>query len=152
MNDLNNFLLPNEPTCVVACSSARARFWRSTSRFGEWKSLAELQDESAVLAESELVSDRPGRAFDIVGEGRHAMSQPESAQDHQTLLFARQVADYLNDAIAESRVNKLVILAAPEFLGYLRAELSNTALKSIALAESRNVSDLGEQEIKRYFE
>ena len=111
-----------------------------------------MRDESAALPEAEFASDRPGRAFDIVGKGRHAMSQHESGQDHQTLEFARQVADYLNEAIAESRVKKLVILAAPEFLGYLRAELSNTALKSIALAESRNVTDLDEEEIKRYFE
>ena len=80
------------------------------------------------------------------------MSQAESAQDHQALVFARQVADYLNDAIADGKVKKLVILAAPGFLGYLRAELSNTALKSVALAEPRNVSDLDEQEIKHYFQ
>lgn len=152
MNNLSNFLLPNEPTCIVACSSARARFWRSTSRYGEWKALAELQNESAALPESGFASDRPGRAFDIVGKGRHAMSQAESAQDHQALVFARQVADYLNDAIANGKVKKLVILAAPGFLGYLRAELSNTALKSVALAEPRNVSDLDEQEIKHYFQ
>ncbi len=111
-----------------------------------------MQDESATHSEAEFASDRPGRAFDIVGKGRHAMSPPESGQDHQTLVFARQVADYLNDAIAESRVNKLVIFAAPKFLGYLRSELSDTALRSIALAESRNVSDLDEKEIRDYFE
>jgi protein required for attachment to host cells len=152
MNNLSNFLLPNEPTCVVACSSARARFWRSTSRFGKWKSLADMQDESATYPEAEFTSDKPGRAFDIVGKGRHAMSPPESAQDHQTLVFARQVAEYLNHAIAESSVNKLVIFAAPKFLGYLRSELSDTALESIALAESKNVSDLDEQEIRSYLE
>ena len=152
MNDISNFLLPNEPTCIVACSSARARFWRSTSRFGEWQSLAEMRDDSANLPESEFASDRPGRAFDIVGKGRHTMSPPESGQDHQTLVFARQVADYLNNAIAENRVSQLVILAAPKFLGYLRSALSDTALKAIALAEPRNLGDLDEKEIKRYFE
>ncbi len=111
-----------------------------------------MQDESANDPEAEFASDRPGRAFDIMGKGRHAMSPPESAQDHQTLVFARQVAEYLNEAIAESRVNKLVIFAAPRVLGYLRSELSDTALRSIALAESRNVSDLDEEEIKSYFE
>lgn len=111
-----------------------------------------MQDESASRSEAEFASDRPGRAFDIVGKGRHAMSQPESGQDHHTLVFARQVAEYLNHAIAESSVNKLVIFAAPRFLGYLRSELSDTALESIALAESRNLSDLDEREIKSYFE
>lgn len=111
-----------------------------------------MQDESATHAEAEFASDRPGRTFDIVGKGRHAMSPTESGQDHQTLVFARQVAEYLNQEIAESSVKKLVILAAPKFLGYLRSELSDTALESIALAESRNLSDLDEEEIKSYFE
>jgi protein required for attachment to host cells len=152
MNDLSNFLLPNEPTCVVACSAARARFWQSTSRFGEWKPLAEMHDEMATHAEAEFASDRPGRSFDIMGKGRHAMSQPESGQDHQSLVFARQVADYLNDAIAESTVTKLVIIAAPRFLGYLRSELTDTALSAIALAEPRNLNDLDEKKIRSYFE
>jgi protein required for attachment to host cells len=80
------------------------------------------------------------------------MSQPESGQDHQTLVFARQVADYLNHAIAESAVTRLVIIAAPRFLGYLRSELSDTALRAIALAEPRNLSDLDEKQIRSYFE
>ena len=111
-----------------------------------------MRDDSAALAESEFASDRPGRAFDIVGKGRHAMSSPESGQDHQTLVFARQVADYLNTTIADSRVSKLVIFAAPKFLGYLRSELSDTALKSVALAEPKNLDDLDEKEIRSYFE
>ena len=111
-----------------------------------------MQDESATQPEAEFASDRPGRAFDIVGKGRHAMSPPESGQDHQTLEFARQVAEYLNSTIAESRVNKLVIFAAPTFLGYLRSELTDTALRSIAIAEPLNVTDLDEKEIKGYFE
>lgn len=152
MNDLSNFLLPNEPTCIVACSAARARFWKSTSRFGDWKLLAEMQDEAATRAESDFASDRPGRSFDIVGKGRHALSQPDSGQDHQALVFARQVADYLNNAIAESAVSELVIIASPRFLGYLRSELSDTALRAIALAEPRNLSDLDEKEIRSYFE
>jgi protein required for attachment to host cells len=111
-----------------------------------------MLDDSAALPESEFASDRPGRAFDIVGKGRHAMSAPESGQDHQTLTFARQVAEYINSAIADSKVNKLVIFAAPRFLGYLRSELSDAALRAVALAEPRNLDDLDEKEIKSYFE
>lgn len=152
MNDLSNFLLPNEPVCIVACSQAGARFWKSTARFGDWKLLAEIDNEMAGRREADYASDRPGRAFDIVGKGRHALSQSESGKNHQTLVFARQCADYLNKAIANSEVNKLVILAAPAFLGYLRSELSNAALASVAHTDARNLVDLDEKEIKKYFE
>ena len=152
MSDLANFLLPNEPTCIVACSAESARFWLSESRFGDWKLLTEMRDEMAPRRESEFASDRPGRSFDIVGTGRHAMSSQVSGQEHQTLLFARQVAAYLNKAIASSEVTRLVLLAAPKFLGYLRSELSNTALRAIALAEPRNLADLDETQIRKYFD
>lgn len=111
-----------------------------------------MRDDSATLPESEFASDRPGRTFDIVGKGRHAMSPPESGQEHQTLTFARQVAKYINSAIADSRVNKIVILSAPKFLGYLRSELSDTALRAVALAEPKDLNDLDAKEIKSYFE
>jgi protein required for attachment to host cells len=152
MNDLTTFLLPNEPTCIVACSAATARFWKSTTRFGDWKLLTEMRNELAGSRESDFSSDRPGRAFDIAGKGRHAMSPAETGQEHQTLLFARQCAGFLSKAISDGQVTKLVLLAAPRFLGYLRSELSNAARAAIVLAEPRNLSDLDETEIRKYFE
>ena len=106
------------------------------------------REEGRVAGAAQLL-DGQGGVFVVVG-GRPQASLEQV--DRALAAFARQVAQYLNNAIAESRVNKLVILAAPEFLGYLRAELSNTALESIALAEARNVSDLDDEDIKRYFE
>lgn len=50
-----------------------------------------------------------------------------------------------------NEVTKLVILAAPRFLGYLRFELSDTALRAIAFAEPRNLDDLDEAQIRQYF-
>lgn len=152
MSDLANFLLPNEPTCIVACSAESARFWLSESRFGDWKLLTEMHDDMAPMRESEFASDRPGRSFDIVGAGRHAMSQKVSGQEQQTLHFARQITDFLNNAVASSDVTRLVLLAAPKFLGYLRSELSDTALRAVVLAEPRNLVDLEEEEIRKYFD
>jgi protein required for attachment to host cells len=103
-----------------------------------------MHDDSATHKEADFASDRPGRAFDIVGAGRHAMSQAESGQDHEMLLFARQVADYLNRSIANSDYLHLVLIAAPRFLGCLRSELSNAALKAVALEEAEH-GELDEQ-------
>lgn len=152
MNDLANFLLPNEPTCIVACSASSARFWLSETRFGAWKLLTEISDDQAASRGSDFSTDRPGRSFDIVGDGRHAMSQKVSGQENQTIQFARDIAEYLNRAIAESKVTSLVILAAPAVLGYLRSQLSDTALRSVSLSHSINLANLEEAEIREYFE
>ena len=152
MTNLTNFLLPNEPTCIVACSASSARFWLSETRFGSWKLLTQMSDEQAAGRESEFSSDRPGRSFDIVGAGRHAMSQKVSGHEHQTMRFAKDIAEFLNSAIAESQVTKLILLAAPAVLGYLRSELSDTALRAVALSQAINLSNLEEARIRKYFE
>jgi protein required for attachment to host cells len=151
MTGLANFLLPNEPTYIVACSAAAARVWRSDLRFGDWTLVAEMGDELASHREQEFESDRPGRSFDIVGAGRHAMSPTESSQDHQTMLFARKLASYLNKAVASGEISHLVLLAAPGFLGHLRSEFSDSTRKVVLLAEPRNLTGLAERDIRNYF-
>jgi len=151
MSELANFLLPNEPTYIVACSAAKARIWLSKSRFGDWQPLTELHNERATRRETDFYSDRPGRSFDIVGSGRHAMSPEVSGHDQETHRFAREVAAYLNHAIANNEASQLVLLAAPGFLGFLRSELSDAATRAVALAEPRNLTDIEEGKIRKYF-
>jgi len=152
MGDLANFLLPNVPTCIVACSAADARLWQSNSRFGDWKFLTAMSHASATKSEAHFASDRPGRAFDSVGAGRHSLSQSESGQQHELLVFARQVADYLNRSIANDDFDHIVLIGAPKFLGCLRTELSGTAKRAVILEASKNLADLDANAIKKYFE
>jgi protein required for attachment to host cells len=152
MGDLATFLLPNAPTCIVACSAAHARFWRSDSRFGAWRRINEMNDPAASQREAEFSSDRPGRSFNSVGKGRHAMSQPQTGQNHEKLIFARQIAKYLNQSIANSDFLHVALIAPPKFLGIVKTELSNTTLRAVVLEESKNLTDLNDAEIKRYFE
>lgn len=152
MGDLANFLLPNEPTCIVACSAAEARLWRSTSRFGEWQFLTSMSNPSATDREAEFSSDRPGRAFDSFGAGRHSMTQARSAHHHDLLQFARQLAEYLNRSIANADFAHIVLIAAPKFLGCLRNEMSDAARRALVLEESKNLTVLDDSAIKKYFE
>lgn len=152
MGDLANFLLPNEPTCIVACSAAEARLWRSASRFGDWEFIGAMSDPAATRREAEFASDRPGRAFDSHGAGRHSMSSTESGQAHEALLFARQVAEFLNQSIANGDFAHIVLIAAPKFLGRLRSQLSDAAKRALVLEESKNLRELDVAGIKKYFE
>ena len=80
------------------------------------------------------------------------MSPQVSGKEQEALRFAREVAAYLNDAIANNEATQLVLLAAPGFLGFLRSELSDAALRAVALAEPRNLADIDENKIRKYFE
>lgn len=152
MGDLKTFLLPNAPTCIVACSAAEARLWRSNTRFGAWTRVTTMSDASAGKSEAEFYSDRPGRAFDSVGGGRHSMSASETGQHHEMTLFAKRVADHLNRSVANSEFAHIVLIGAPKFLGCLRAGLSDATKRAVVFESAKNLSDLDAKAIKKYFE
>ena len=152
MGNLANFLLPNAPTCIVACSAADARLWRSTSRFGDWELITAMSDSAATKTEAEFASDRPGRAFNSVGAGRHSMSTQESGQQHEMQVFARRVADYLNRSIANGQFAHIVLIGAPRFLGRLRAGLTDAAKRAVVMEAAKNLSDFDAAAIRKYFE
>ena len=152
MGDLANFLLPNAPTCIVACSASDARLWRSTSRYGDWDLISTMSDPAANKSEAEFASDRPGRSFNSVGAGRHSMSTSETGQQHEMQVFARRVADYLNRSVASGKFAHIVLIGAPKFLGCLRAGLSDAARRAVVMEAAKNLSDFDTEAIKHYFE
>ena len=152
MSEIKGFLLPNEPTCIVASSGSAAHVWRTTSRFGEWQLLSTLENPEASRREADFASDRPGRSFDSFGRGRHAMEPGHSGHEHELSRFAQQVADKINAAFAAGSVAKLVLLAEPKFLGLLRTRLSHAAAAGIVLEASKNLVKLDVNEIRSYFQ
>ena len=147
----HEFLLPNAPTCIVACAATGARLWRSDTRFGSWVQKAELSKPEAAGREAEFASDRPGRAFDSFGSGRHAMTAGESGRDHEVRNFARELADYLNRGIAAGEFRHIVLIAAPGFLGHLRAGLSDVARRAVVHEAAKDLTGLDVDDIRNYF-
>ncbi|MDX1498602.1 MAG: host attachment protein [Woeseiaceae bacterium] len=151
MPTAENFLLPNEPTWICACSASIARCWRSTARYGQWTLVAEIRDEVASRAERELVSDRPGRAFDRAGHGRHAMEPRTSARTQEKRRFAHRVAQAIDRAVGTGAASRIVLLAGPKFLGLLRDELGPEARAAVVFEAAKNLTALDAAAIRHYF-
>lgn len=73
----------------------------------------------------EIVTDRPGRAFDSAGQGRHAMEPRSDPHEQAQRHFHHELAAYLDAAAKRNAYDRLIIVAPPRALGHLRAELSN---------------------------
>lgn len=65
-------------------------------------------------------ADRPGRSFESAGAKRHAMSREVDPKKHVAIAFAKQVAERLESARIHGEMDRLILIAAPEFLGLLR--------------------------------
>ena len=83
-----------------------------------------LQNESARKKAEELIADRGGRSFDSHGEGRHTVSKEKSGpRTHSAEAFAKDIAARLHKARLQGSFDSFVLIAAPRFLGMLRAAL-----------------------------
>jgi protein required for attachment to host cells len=111
----------------------------------------EFSDGDPARPEKSFASDRPGRAFDSFGSGRHAMASSETGRHHEARKFARQVADYLNAGIAANSFNNIVLISSPAFLGLVRPELSEAARRAVVHELARDLTDLDADAIRHYF-
>ena len=126
---------------------------RIVERSGEPLALAmvrEVTHEEGRKHSGELDTDSPGMAFSRVGSGGgHPMATEETAHDHVAKVFAKRLADELGRDRNEHRFDKLVLVAEPRFLGFLREALdeqtaslvTGTVTKDLAKVE---LKDLGE--------
>lgn len=144
-------LLPNEPTYIVACSGAEARIFLSERRFGSWSQLGVLENPGATLRDQDRNTDRPGRAFDSFGKGRHAMSPEESGREHELQNFAGDISHYLSKAHSAGQFKQLVFIAEPTILGFVRRKLSAPLKRALSFEIPKNPADFDVERLKALF-
>lgn len=119
---------------VVVATSARCRIFSQKAHAAPLEAVSEFDDPGARLKPGEINSDRPGRAFDSNGKGRHAMGSAVNPGEQRSIRFAKRVAEQLDRARQRNRFSRLVLVADPKFLGLLRHGL-NPATRSRLTAE-----------------
>ena len=125
-------------TIVVVASQGEAHFYEVgpgavVSKEGR------MTDSSARLHDRDFSSDRPGRVFDrAAAAGRrgatahHATNGERSAHRHEAQVFARRIATELERRRKDNRFTRILIVAAPAFLGLLRESMHGPLRRMIA--------------------
>ncbi|HEU0224611.1 MAG TPA: host attachment protein [Steroidobacteraceae bacterium] len=128
------------PVCVVVADQSEARVY--LLRGAAIRVAASLENTAARLHDRDLKSDRPGRVYDRAppargrrGAGTHHATGGERTPRRQVAdRFARDVAAAVSAARRSARFDRLVLVAAPRFLGMLRRSLPG-ALRAQVVAE-----------------
>ena len=134
-------------TWVVVADSVRARIFTaetSTSGLAEFETLTHPEGR---MHDRDITSDLPGRNQDSKG-GRHAMEPPTDPKQELAIEFARTVAHHLDAARVKKDFERLVIVAAPSFLGLLRDQLNNTCRKLVAFELNKNLTQHTPEDIR----
>jgi protein required for attachment to host cells len=126
-------VLKKAVTWIVIADGNRAHVVRQV---GVGKPLEAVPGEDFLNPEPQrtrdLGTDKPGRAFDSNGLGqRHGYEQIDWHR-FEKQKFAKTIAEHLERAAETKAFDKLVLVAPPEILGELRANLGKHGMAKIA--------------------
>ena len=124
---------------VVVADSSRARVLESPNRVGPLTEVESLQNPEARAMNKDLNTDKPGRSFDSAGQGRHAMEPGIDAKQVEAIQFARRLRHFLKEQSEAKKFNKLVLAAAPDFLGLLRDNLDKVVREKISVEQDKDL-------------
>lgn len=117
---------------VVLADSSKARIFETESRIGAIRERERMDHEPARAKVSQLVTDGTGTSFDRSGPGRHRVQREIAPKEHEARVFARALAARLDREQRRGTFQRLVLVSAPRFLGYLRPCLSPSVRATLA--------------------
>jgi protein required for attachment to host cells len=113
----------NKHFLVVVANESKAIAYTRASKSGPLQQLRTFENQAAKLKTGDILADKGGRSFDSHGQGRHTMA--DDPKQHLAEGFARHIAEYIAADVHNGTCRGYALVAAPHFLGLLRAELTS---------------------------
>jgi protein required for attachment to host cells len=143
---------------IVVANEGEARFYDASRHDAPLTEGGHLENPSARLHDRDLKSDRPGRVFHsaLSSAGRrgavahHGVGGESGPRRHEAGLFAKRVVEELEMARREGRFERLVLIAAPAFLGHLREALPKSLRTSLAAEVDKDLVRQPEEAIQAH--
>jgi protein required for attachment to host cells len=111
----------------------------------------ELEHPDGRLTDREIDTDKPGRAFSSAGAGGgHPMNREELASERVGRDFARRISECLFKARVANRVDRIVLVAEPRFLGYLREALDAATADCVIASVRKDLAAVPTRELAPY--
>lgn len=133
---------------ILAANSGNAKLFSSDSPTSSLVEIETFVNSVARAKEIDLTSDRPGRSFDSHGQGRHAMEVRIKPKEQNQLNFAKLIAERLEQGRIEEAFEHIVLVAAPAFLGQLRANFDASLSKLVCLEIDKDYTSLRPDELR----
>lgn len=138
--------MPN--TWVLVADSARARVFEFAYDASELREVASFTNPEGRIAQRELRHDRLPRVNESAGRARHAIEPHTSLKQKSMDQFAHFLGKELEQAHATHSYERLVLVAAPRFLGALHGALGDSLQKCVAAEISRNLTLMSPAKIR----
>lgn len=137
-------------TWIVVADEAKARILSMSKLTEPLVEFKTSTSSEAKMLDQELVSDKSGTSYDGSGQGRHSMGERHEHKEQYGIRFAKEIGDYLEENRQTNTYSKLIIIAAPRFLGVLRKVLTKGVLELITLEVDKDLTMMDSQVIREY--
>lgn len=107
-----------------------------------------FDNPGARAKQMDFTSDRLGRSFDSHGEGRHAMEVEVEPKEQEQIRFAKLIADRLEKGRVDNDFERFVVVAAPAFLGQLRANFGAPLSSLVSLEVDKDYTALRPEDLR----
>ncbi len=133
----------------VVADQSRARIFTAKAPLGRLREVDDIIHPEARQHDSELGTDKPGSNAGTDG-ARHAMPSRETLREHEAQVFARTLAEHIEQQRVAGGFAQLVLIAPPHFLGMLRDELSAPCQKMLIRSVDKNLTTLSADEVREH--
>ena len=135
---------------ILVANQSEARIYIVEKPRGPLVEVGRLEHRAGQSRAGEMQSDRPGRAFERVGRVRHAMEPEVDPKEQEATKFAKEISHYLESGQQHGRFDRLVLVAAPHFLGLLRKALSPPTAKHVTQEIAKNLVQYDAEGIREH--
>ena len=135
---------------IVVADSARARIFTADSAHSPLNEIETMAHPEGRMHEQDMVSDMPGKDSGKGGGGDHAFQEKIEPKEEEMIEFAKRLADYLDETCKANKLNKLLLVAAPAFLGELRTHLSKETSEKIVFELDKNLAQYSIEDIRQH--
>lgn len=123
----------HKTTWILVAQRTGATIYQSRGIGAPLSLITSIEHPRGRLKAGQLESDRPGRAYDRIGGGRHSLSSEEPSPDRVAHEFALRLIERVDHARTQRAFERLVLIAPPKLLGSLRSALPD-ALRALLVA------------------
>jgi protein required for attachment to host cells len=112
-------------TWILIADGARARIFANHGPGKGIEAVKGAEFDGDHRPDREIMSDRPGRAFESVGATRHAIQPHHDPHRELKRTFSERLAALLEEQLSAKAYDRIVLVAPPVTLGDLRSALSD---------------------------
>lgn len=129
---------------VLIANNSNAKIFSVKGLGKEITKIHDLDHPNSRKKSGEILTDRPGRAYDRVGVGRHAVGKDPMVHEHQ--VFAEKLSEILRKGFDQGSYEEIALIASPQFLGAIRQSLSDPVKKLVGNEVDKDIVATSEAE------